>query len=344
MLTTKGSVKIVNKPKYSYVWIVVLIVVVVVLGFLFAGNIEMLLLNRPIGHMSLAEMTESLKITKMTETPIEANNGTKSMLVDALFSWPIGKWVGYLCSRKKHMYSTRATFVQVGANDGFRNDPLYQFLAEDFDCWVGLQVEPATFNFGTLMERHKERKDWAFVNSLVTDKCKTPNMTFWEFPQTYSVEEWKNNTKVRPKGIPRWIAIGQGNGLSQGDPRWGLESVQRNCIDSLSDLIDQHASDTMKKLTTQPIKDNEKCKSIFWSTIDLLQIDCEGHDWRVILATNFMKLRPHLIHFEGFGPYENAFKHLIKSNYVCQTRGVDVLCMDLHFFWGLQQEPPGCPY
>eukprot|EP00756_Hemistasia_phaeocysticola_P053177 Hpha_TRINITY_DN28606_c0_g1::TRINITY_DN28606_c0_g1_i1::g.156462::m.156462 len=131
----------------------------------------------------------------------------------SMLSWRFEQWLEYLADHKASLGSPM-TFIQIGANDGIANDPLYPVMRRNFSRWVGLQVEPGTFNYKRLLTLHgpQRKLGWAFAKVVVTDKCQGPNVTFYEFPQTVSKEDFNDTTAVR--GIPRYIQIGQTNGLS----------------------------------------------------------------------------------------------------------------------------------
>jgi hypothetical protein len=64
----------------------------------------------------------------------------------------------------------RATFIQIGANDGIMYDPLYEYMHSNNHSqqeWIGLQVEPQTELFQNLPIIHRDAKDWAFYNGAM---------------------------------------------------------------------------------------------------------------------------------------------------------------------------------
>src|SRR5262245_11123069 len=74
----------------------------------------------------------------------------------------------------------KVTFLQVGANDGLRNDPIREFVVRD--RWSGLLVEPLPDVFEMLQRnyRHVQGGRLVFVNAAVSD-ADGDALSFWTF-------------------------------------------------------------------------------------------------------------------------------------------------------------------
>ena len=71
----------------------------------------------------------------------------------------------------------RAIFVQVGANDGKKNDPLHG-IRKNYKDWLGVQVEPQPEYFRRI-ERHDE---WGYANLAMKENCNNQaNTSFWVY-------------------------------------------------------------------------------------------------------------------------------------------------------------------
>eukprot|EP00756_Hemistasia_phaeocysticola_P052802 Hpha_TRINITY_DN28097_c0_g1::TRINITY_DN28097_c0_g1_i1::g.42599::m.42599 len=259
--------------------------------------------------------------------------GDKSPDVLAMLAWKFDDWLEFLSERKAKQRSA-VSFIQVGANDGIVNDPLYPTMRKNFSRFVGLQVEPGTFNHNALITLHAPQKKlgWTFAKVVVTNKCEGPNVTFYEFPQTVSKEAlMKDPDKLGVYGVPTYVQIGQTNGLDPGKFGKFLKPKQLPCVDNVVGLVDKYASTQFKTVVgmSGAQKGTEACATK--RTVDLLQIDCEGHDWRTIAATNFKVLRPHLVHWEKFGPITEALFRFAGRNYalIPMVDGMNVLGVDL---------------
>mmetsp|Transcript_49448 Transcript_49448/g.96975 ORF Transcript_49448/g.96975 Transcript_49448/m.96975 type:complete len:389 (+) Transcript_49448:70-1236(+) len=249
--------------------------------------------------------------------------------------WDVSDWMR-LIAEQKQLTGHKATFLQVGANDGTTNDPLLPALSDNFTAWVGLLVEPSSFNFGLLVERHKDRGDWSFVQAVVTDKCDGNTSVFYEYPQTvaaanYTIDEFVNGEKV-----PRYIAVGQGNGLSKLNNF--LNPTQISCYDNITTLINLHASNAFKAEVAGFLCNTQR--------LDVLQIDCETNDWRVLAALDLAVLRPRVIHFEGYGSEVGKALHQLGwSNYLLMRvspRRDDYLAIDPDSFFADSFLPEPC--
>jgi hypothetical protein len=241
--------------------------------------------------------------------------------------WSFGDWVLYLQERKqkKAIGMDRPTFVQVGANDGVRNDPLYSMRDKvDWKKWVGLMVEPGSFNNKQLHTLHADKMDWTFVKAVMAEKCvEGENITFYEYPQVVSASDFDKSPQLANSKFPKYIQIGQGNGLSH---KHGLEPRKIPCINDMLKLIKDHGSKALLKyVMPNAIGTEDGCTL---PTLDLLQIDCETHDWEIISSINFKAVVVHVIHFEGYGPVEKALRTLLPHAYSMVQDGADVLAIN----------------
>lgn len=255
-------------------------------------------------------------------------SGFDQLNLESILNMYIRDWQKFLVAERKKV-NKKALFLQVGANDGKRNDPLYAGLALDFDAWLGLMVEPASFNFEELKKTHAEREDWSFAKCIVTDKCaEDKKMTSYEYPQKVSADDY-DQAKHGVAGVPRWIAIGQGNGL--GRLHSSQEETRLPCLDSVLELIDKFATDAFKAAAKPPGSDI--------THLDILQVDAEKNDWRIIQAVDFDLLRPRVIQFEGYGNdvYRAVMRIFAAKGYYTRSIGSDVLAVDLNFLSSLEQ-------
>ena len=77
----------------------------------------------------------------------------------------------------------QVNFIQVGANDGLRSDPIRPFIVRD--KWRGVLVEPLPSVFSTLVQNYRYIRgaELVFVNAAVGPSS-GENLSFW----TYSDE------------------------------------------------------------------------------------------------------------------------------------------------------------
>lgn len=175
----------------------------------------------------------------------------------------------------------RATFIQIGANDGVTNDPLYIALGlERLESkWIGLQVEPSPALFANVTNLHRNASGWSFYNGAMANAtlCANGIVTFLESPQSGFGAEW-------------WEQ-GQVNTLNAKTPhRSVLVPTNRSCLTSFDHLLERYASPELRHRTLY--------NSVFY--VDILMIDVEGFDDKIIELINWDTLSPHCIHFEIF--------------------------------------------
>jgi FkbM family methyltransferase len=200
----------------------------------------------------------------------------------------------YLMRRIKHPF-----VLQIGANDGVRFDPLHQFTTDH--GWAGLMVEPHPSVFRDLEDNYR-----GFQN------IKTLN-----------------------------VAIGQSDGeLSLYTPN---DSIIASNPD-LSGLCSLDVDVLIRTMTYYKIQNPAQCvqrfavkalsvatllKESHLDSIDVLQIDTEGYDWKILSQFDLDDLGVRLINVE----YEHlesvervaCVEHLTKHGFEMARYGLDLV-------------------
>tara|TARA_B110000208_G_scaffold188312_1_gene247779 strand:+ start:158 stop:1426 length:1269 start_codon:yes stop_codon:yes gene_type:complete len=259
----------------------------------------------------------------------------------------------------------RATFIQVGANDGVTNDPLFAYLKENRDSWLGVQVEPASHNFAKLTALHAAQSpEWIFHKSVVTDACDPVKgmVDFYAFDAVKAAAYEKRCRSKEPEmvqllncptpktwteggGIPENLREGQMNSLvartgelraNIGKANWYLDMLEYTrsaiplpCFDSIRALRDSSPA-MVREATSEGSADAYGCSGC---RIDLLQIDVEGEDWNVLKTLgSFREIRPLLINYEHNvlekADYLEARTYLEKEGYLLRELYGDTLAVD----------------
>lgn len=263
----------------------------------------------------------------------------------------------------------RATFVQIGANDGITNDPLYEKLVtkpikvkvppqqsgsspqKNTDLrrhWIGLQVEPQKELFDKVKALGAPA-DWSYFNGVVVADATTNTSN----PESPPPPQCRNGTvqfcETTTPGVGDWKTQGQTNSvqldkcLNRPDLVGQFRIVNHACASSYTSLIEQ-ATTTLGFLR----QDSTKERSLFWVrsdspadpntmgsssssfnnnkfTLDLLQIDTEGHDLAILQAF-LPQVRPLCIHYEHWGALEPAILFLEENGYTVNKKpGADRL-------------------
>jgi len=195
---------------------------------------------------------------------------------------------------------SEAIFVQIGANDGYTGDPLHLVLTRPNSHWRGVLVEPVAYLFTQLAERY------AHLGGLHLER----------------------------------VAIGESDGSTvihridtkEGDTLWlhQLASLDLNILCEnarqfgLGDVVT--ISETVPCLTVASLLGRHGV-----TKLDLIVIDTEGFDWRILRQFDLGKLRPKLILYEhqhlSVDEREQSHAFLTRHNYdwVATPEG-DTLC------------------
>lgn len=160
-----------------------------------------------------------------------------------------------------------AVFVQIGANDGLTGDPLHGILSRRGLNWRGVMVEPIRHLFIQLQERYGSRAGLRLESAAIG-----------EVDGTVAIY------RVRTES---------------GDPLWleQLASLDRDVLarnaGQMGQSADRIISESVPSLTVTTLLARNQVE-----TLDLLIIDTEGWDWRILRQFDFRQLKPALILYE----------------------------------------------
>jgi FkbM family methyltransferase len=185
------------------------------------------------------------------------------------------------------------TFVQIGANDGVRADPLHNLIA---DNWRGVLVEPIPAQFDALKRNNAHRSNLQFEMSVITDYNGRATLycsNGTDYESCYS-------------------SIDKGAVLTSQKMIHGIEGTKVIPIDC--------NAMTLGALFTK--YDVER--------LDLLVVDTEGHDYGIVRQLlDKTTVRPGIIQYEhGFMTREKEHECralLAKAGYDVLAVGVDTI-------------------
>ena len=230
----------------------------------------------------------------------------------------------------------KATFLQIGANDGQMNDPLYPQFPDTAlkNKWIGLQVEPQPELYGSLAVLHADAPDWAFyLGAVATPKhCIDGRIEFCE---------------TKTPGMGDWVTQGQVNHVGGGCDEKTMHIQQRPCVTSFDELIYRHGTpayleqvleEEEEAVVVSP-RNASETERIY--SIDHLQIDVEGNDYQLLTLIDWKQLHPTCISYESFNLREEkkqAAKDLMKEmGYTVVEYPMDVLACQVQ--QGKKQQP-----
>lgn len=158
-------------------------------------------------------------------------------------------------------------FVQIGANDGYTADPIYNLVRKH--KWSGVLVEPVPEYFENLKLAYKNMPNLTFVNSAISIKNET--RTLYGFS----------------KNAPFWIR---------------MHTKTKNSFSKKTILSHSWYMPNLEKYIV-----GQKVKSINIETLldkysdgklDMLFIDTEGYDFEILKQFDLNKNRPTVIYYE----------------------------------------------
>lgn len=160
-----------------------------------------------------------------------------------------------------------ALFVQIGANDGFTGDPLNHLILRPDTRWRGVLVEPVAHLFEQLSERYGNDPALELERAAIGE---TDGSTVIHRLQTGPGDSlWLEQIPSLDPGLLQRTA-GQ---FGQAERAMVEEAVP--CL-SVATLLERHSI----------------------PRLDLLVIDTEGWDWRILRQFDLTRLQPKLLLYE----------------------------------------------
>lgn len=162
-------------------------------------------------------------------------------------------------------HGQKLKFIQIGANDGRRFDPLHEFATSPNFTLSGLAVEPVPRFYRALKEVYRDQPGIKPINAAIHNDM--AEATLYVVGEAFEsrVPEWALGT----------ASFNKDHVIKPEVPESYVEAIRVPCL-SLSELMGQEGI----------------------RQIDLLQIDTEGYDGEIIRSIDFEQVRPAMIHFE----------------------------------------------
>lgn len=193
-----------------------------------------------------------------------------------------------------------AQFVQIGSNDGKSgSDPLNRLL-KTRKRWKALLVEPVPYLFARLRTNYGNAGRFVFENAAINDGRKA---TFYWVPES---------AKASLPNLPAWAEE--------------LGSFDRNHIlKHVPEVEPFIQAEEINGLTLAQLFAKHQLRHI-----DVLHIDTEGHDYKVLSQLDLETIRPSIILYEHLhlSPEEKAAAiRFLKDDYELFEWGMDVLAV-----------------
>jgi FkbM family methyltransferase len=198
-----------------------------------------------------------------------------------------------------------AFFVEIGANDGDQHDHLRPFILSR--AWAGIMVEPVPYVF--------ERLE---ANYASQSRVVTANVAIAERDGTLPFYHLVDATPQERAELPSWYD--------------GIGSFSRDAVLSHADQI----PDIERRIVRQDVPAltfASLCNRHGVEKVDLVVIDTEGYDDRVLKSIDLAAHRPRLIvyeHFHLMSEDRAACRAYVEgAGYETMEEGFDTFCLDL---------------
>lgn len=187
-------------------------------------------------------------------------------------------------------------FIQIGANDGISNDPLYKFVVRF--GWEGILLEPLPEVFEMLTATYRDNAKLLLLNAAISEQdgwrtIYTVRMDGAAFQKAHQFSSFRKESLL---GQTDWVP----------DIEQRVEERQVRCV----------SLDTLLRET----KGRE---------VDILQIDTEGYDFTILKMIDFSRLRPSIICYEhahmSKAQQEEAAKLLVQQGYRLMRTDLDAV-------------------
>lgn len=170
------------------------------------------------------------------------------------------------------------TFLQVGSNDGVTRDPIYRLINQN-SSWSGLFVEPVPYLFERLKKNYSSVNNPGRLQFFKGAINEGVNQNF------YFVDE---HAKYVIPNLPEWYdQIGSFS--------------KEHILSHIEGILDPFIRSSEIKGISLP----ELINHFELSQLDLLHIDTEGYDWKILSQLDLEEIQPTVILFE--------YKHLKDS-------------------------------
>ena len=204
---------------------------------------------------------------------------------------------------KKFKYKKNVFFIQIGSNDGKKFDPIHDLIINNNE-WNGIFVEPVPRIFEKLKMNYNFSDRFIFINKAISNN--KGEKLFYYVSEKAKIDLDEN--------LPSWY-----DQLGSFD--------KTHILKHLNGVLEPYIIEEM--VETISLKDlfvNNNIKKI-----DLIHIDTEGYDFKILKQIDFNKYRPLVILFENIHLTKNELKLseslLNKYNYDIFYYGHDTISL-----------------
>jgi FkbM family methyltransferase len=198
----------------------------------------------------------------------------------------LGPELEHLVAHRMSMLDRAFFFVQIGAMDGRKSDPIHALVNRH--GWNGILVEPQRSHFSILRHNYGDRAGLEFRNVAISEQPGKKTL--------YRIRH-------EAEGVPDWAP--------------GLASFDRDTI--LAHRLE--IPDVERLIETEEVECVTLPQLLAGAPqpIDLIVIDVEGYDAEIIRMLDLERFRPSIVHFEhkhlSRRQWEASVKKLLEHGY-----------------------------
>jgi FkbM family methyltransferase len=213
-----------------------------------------------------------------------------------------------------HTYSKEfkpIRFLQIGANDGFNNDPLHKFIKRD--GWEGVMLEPQPDVYRQFLTKiHRKRSGIIALNAALAKEDGQQEI----YKIAFCNERWANGLSSFSQEV-----------LLKKFEDGSIETrARKEGIPIPASKADWIVQETITTLNTYTVMKYFKDQ-----VPDLLMVDTEGYDFEILKLIDLSKNRPDVIIFEEINlsamDMQACRNYLKENSYSHISNGNDGLCI-----------------
>lgn len=190
--------------------------------------------------------------------------------------------------------------VQIGANDGKTNDPIYHWVMDFLDSTSILLIEPQSDALKLLKLNYSNHPSCKIFQGAIGKN------------ELISLFRIKEQFHSNYRGI---IA----NGITSSNRDYVLKKIKKNLLRSENQNPELYLEEI--KIRSLPLKSIID-KLEFFKPIHLLQVDTEGHDDICIYNSNLDEFKPKIINYEFI---HLSSERLKKLHFYLQDKGYKII-------------------
>lgn len=172
----------------------------------------------------------------------------------------------------------KVKIVQVGANDGFHGDPLYEYVTKFSDRIDLLCIEPQLIAFNDLKKNYENVANVYFSMNYIGDGEKK---LFYSLNNNFKKIKENKNQKL--------------DGVSTLEKSNLANRLKKDGLKNIDDFID---SEMVQTYLLEDILKKDPIHEKIFLEVDFLQIDAEGYDDEIIYNSGIEKLNFKYINYE----------------------------------------------